>query len=89
MRQEAVTVWRMGGEFYAERRQVLRCYPRPAINRIRSSKWSDNTLLVVASDHLALPNRARQMLQQGRRRNLLWIFPPDGEARTVAKPGQR
>ena len=57
------------------------------INHIRSSKWSENTLLVVASDHLALPNRARQLLKQGRRRNLLWIFPPDGEARTVAKPG--
>ena len=47
------------------------------INKIRSSKYADNTVLVVASDHLAFHNRAQHLLKQGKRKNLLMIFHPD------------
>jgi hypothetical protein len=57
------------------------------IRQIRASEWSDNTLLVVASDHTALKNDAWDILRQGRRRNLLWFFPPDEPAREIDRPG--
>ncbi len=49
------------------------------IRRIRASVHMDNTLLVVASDHIALRNSAFDQLDAGQRTNLLMIFNPDGE----------
>lgn len=46
------------------------------IRKIRDSEWGKKTLLVVASDHLALKNGALDRLSSGPRRNLLWVFPP-------------
>lgn len=40
------------------------------VNKIMASRYAENTLIVLTSDHLALPNRASKMLQQGQRRNL-------------------
>ena len=57
------------------------------VRAIRASEWSENTLLVVASDHTALKNDAWDILQQGRRRNLLWFFPPGEPARDIDRPG--
>ncbi|MFV0478762.1 MAG: sulfatase-like hydrolase/transferase [Parahaliea sp.] len=47
------------------------------VNRLRRSEGFDNTLLVLASDHIALPNAAEDLLKQGQRRNLLMMI--DGE----------
>ncbi|WP_157976631.1 sulfatase-like hydrolase/transferase [Parahaliea mediterranea] len=44
------------------------------IQRIRRSPAFANTLLVVASDHVALRNTATDLLKQGERRNLLMLF---------------
>jgi phosphoglycerol transferase len=58
------------------------------IRKILDSSAANNTLLVVASDHLALRNSAYDELTSGKRTNLLMIFDP---ARKLAgenpKPG--
>ena len=46
------------------------------IRKLRESAASDNTLLVVASDHIALRNSAYDQLTSGKRTNLLMIFDP-------------
>lgn len=46
------------------------------IRMIRESSNANNTLLVVASDHLALRNSAYEKLKSGKRTNLLMIFDP-------------
>jgi phosphoglycerol transferase len=46
------------------------------IRKIRSSKYGENTVVVVSSDHLAMRNTATELLQQGDRRDLLMIFHP-------------
>jgi phosphoglycerol transferase len=58
---------------------AVRCSDKLAaqfIRKIRQSAARDNTLLVVASDHLAMRNTAYKQLQQGKRTNLLMIFDP-------------
>lgn len=45
------------------------------VRRIRSSQWASDTLVVVASDHLALKNDASALLDTTKRRNLLLLFP--------------
>ena len=58
------------------------------IRKIRQSEWGKETVLVVASDHLALKNGALDRLSSGPRRNLLWTFPAgDFQPGMVAKPG--
>lgn len=57
------------------------------IRKIRSSPAFADTVLVVASDHLAMPNLAEDRLQAGPRRNLLMIFTPDLPPARIDKPG--
>lgn len=57
------------------------------IERIMASPHFQNTLLVVASDHLAMPNPASELLDRGDRRNLLMLIEADQQARMVARPG--
>ncbi|MEP4487254.1 MAG: sulfatase-like hydrolase/transferase [Halioglobus sp.] len=58
------------------------------IQRIRQSPYAENTLLVVASDHIALKNEAYDELAQIPRRNLLMLFHPTlAQEREVTKPG--
>ena len=56
------------------------------IDHIRNSPAAENTILVVASDHLAMPNRATDLLEKGERRNLLMIFDDDVPTGQDARP---
>lgn len=58
------------------------------IKNIRDSEWGKDTVLVVASDHLALKNSVLDRLSSGPRRNLLWVFPAgEYEPRAIDKLG--
>ena len=58
------------------------------IKKIRASQYADNTLIVIASDHLALKNRASDILKQGNRKNLfLVIDPSNDQPRTITRKG--
>lgn len=50
------------------------------IHKIRNSPYGRNTVVVVASDHLALRNSATDVLVKGDRRNLFMILDPDQSA---------
>lgn len=49
------------------------------INKIRQSDYSDNTVIVLVSDHLSLKNTATYLLEKGDRRNLFLINTPDSK----------
>lgn len=57
------------------------------INRIRNSKYSKNTIIVVVSDHLALPNIASERLNKHQRRNLFLINIPRQKTKRINKKG--
>lgn len=46
------------------------------VSRIRESPHGADTVIVIASDHLALPNNALHLLQQRERRNLFLVLEP-------------
>src|SRR5690606_9748212 len=50
------------------------------VERIRASPYADDTLIVLASDHLAMPNDLGDVLAGMRRDNLLLFLGP-GRAR--------
>ena len=50
------------------------------INKIRESEFSNNTIIVVTSDHLAQKNSAMNLLKQGERRNLFFINTPESDS---------
>jgi len=53
------------------------------INKILDSEFAEDTLIVLTSDHLAMPNDAYTQLEQGKRRNLFMII--DGAQMVEAK----
>ena len=58
------------------------------VERIRRSEHARNTVIVIASDHLAMRNTAWNVLNQGPRRNLFIVLDPRREPpRRVDKPG--
>ncbi|MCK4604923.1 MAG: sulfatase-like hydrolase/transferase [Deltaproteobacteria bacterium] len=58
------------------------------INKIRQSPYSNNTVIVLASDHLAMRNTARNILKEGSRRNLFMILEPNKDSPTkIQKKG--
>lgn len=57
------------------------------IRHVRASPAFRDTVLVVASDHMAMPNLAREALEAGERRNLLMLFAPGLTPALVVKPG--
>ena len=57
------------------------------IRHIRLDPAFKDTVLVVASDHLAMPNLAEDLLNAGPRRNLLMVFAPDLPPALIGKPG--
>ncbi|SDU09002.1 sulfatase-like hydrolase/transferase [Halopseudomonas salegens] len=57
------------------------------IRRFLASEAAEDTVLVVLSDHLAMPNTATTLLQQGTRRNLVMLFTPDQPSAQINKPG--
>ncbi len=61
---------------------ALKCTDRlisRLVDRIRSSEFAADTLVVVASDHLAMPNHLSHLLEEMPRENLL-LFLGDGIA---------
>lgn len=59
------------------------------IRKIRSSPFSDNTIIVLFSDHLAHPNTASSLLKQSTRpANLTFMVNfPDGRHEEIVHPG--
>ncbi len=47
------------------------------VNKIRASEYSDNTVIVLVSDHLAMKNTASEVLANADRRNLFIINTSD------------
>lgn len=57
------------------------------IRQVRADPALRDMVLVVASDHMAMPNLAQELLEAGPRRNLLMIFDPALDAALVDTPG--
>lgn len=57
------------------------------INHIRSSDSYKDTLVIIASDHLAMKNTAYKTLEQGKRRNLLMFLGQDIEPQLIHTTG--
>lgn len=53
------------------------------VRRIRASPFGKNTVVVVASDHIALPNDVSDLLRDAERRNLLLLFDHDLRPRQI------
>jgi len=53
------------------------------IERIRATPWSDNTIIVVSSDHLAMNNTAWKYLNQHDRSNLFFMLRGNADAGKV------
>lgn len=65
---------------------ALKCTDRlisRLVDRIRSSEFGDNTLVVLASDHLAMPNDLSHVLANQQRENLLLFLGKDIAPRQV------
>jgi len=58
------------------------------IDKIRNSPMGSNTCIVLASDHLAMPNDVSEILgaNTDKRRNLLMIFDSDAKPAKIGKP---
>lgn len=54
------------------------------VDRIRNSPWADDTLVVVSSDHLAMPNDLSEVLAGMQRENLLLFLGSDIAPRRIA-----
>jgi len=48
------------------------------VDKLRSSPYGKDTVIVIASDHIAMRNSAYAMLEKGDRKNMLMILPPPG-----------
>lgn len=57
------------------------------VARIGNSAWGKDTLVVIASDHLAMRNTASETLERGKRRNLFMVIDPDRPGTTLATRG--
>lgn len=57
------------------------------VEKIRNSPYSNQTVIVILSDHLAMPNTAIDILRQGNRSNLFMIQMPEQEHRIVDTKG--
>ena len=58
------------------------------VESISKGPHSDDTIIVVSSDHLAMRNSVYDQLRQGNRKNFLIVIDPDAVGpETVARPG--
>ena len=58
------------------------------IRKIQNSKYANNTLIILTSDHLAMKNTATNLLTKGSRKNLFLVFDPrDKQYTPISKPG--
>ncbi|WP_293711586.1 phosphoglycerol transferase I [Stenotrophomonas sp. UBA7606] len=65
---------------------ALKCSDRlisRLVQRIRDSAFADNTLIVIASDHLAMPNDLSDVLEKQHRENLLLFLGKDVQPRQI------
>jgi len=46
------------------------------VRRVQASTWGKDTVIVIVSDHIAMPNEAITLLDQGIRKNLFLILDP-------------
>lgn len=69
---------------------VVHCADRLAgefIDYLRGSDAFKDTLIFIASDHLAMRNTAWNRLEEGRRRNLFMVLGGEAEAERIDRPG--
>ncbi len=58
------------------------------INKISKSSYSDDTLIVLVSDHLAMKNAATKLLEEGNRTNMFMIIDPNNpDSREISSLG--
>ena len=57
------------------------------VSDLKTSNLLSNTILVIASDHLALPNTAATRLKSQTRKNLVLVFDEALPAGKITKPG--
>ncbi len=58
------------------------------VEKIRSSPYADNTLIVVSSDHLSMRNSASEQLGRGDRKNLFFVIDPSAsKSRKITRMG--
>jgi phosphoglycerol transferase len=58
------------------------------VDRIQHSRFRDNTIIVIASDHLAMRNTAYHLLASGPRNNMFMIIDPaDVQHTAINTPG--
>lgn len=70
--------------------RALKCSDRliaRLVDRIRGSAHAADTLIVIASDHLAMPNDLSHVLARQKRENLLLFLGADLPPREVARAG--
>ncbi len=58
------------------------------VRRLQASPYGKNTVIVIASDHVSMPNAASALLARGERRNLFLVLDPrQPTGRTVNRLG--
>lgn len=57
------------------------------IRKVATSTFFNDTILVIASDHLAMNNSASSLLNKGNRKNLFLIFNFNNKKGLISKPG--
>lgn len=57
------------------------------VNKIRASEYAENTIIVVASDHLVIKNTVTRTLRKGDRKNMFMIIDPSAKPKKVSTPG--
>ena len=69
---------------------AVKCSDRLAadfIEKLKSSPYAKDTLIVVMSDHMAMQNQAMPLLDKGNRRNFFMIIDPENiSPREITKP---
>jgi len=57
------------------------------VQKIRDSEYADDTLIVIASDHLAMPNHISHVIDRMHRENLLLVLGKDIAPQQVTRGG--
>lgn len=55
------------------------------VKKILDSPFASNTVVVIASDHLAMRNTATDLLEQGDRTNMFMVIEPEGKSNKIDK----
>ena len=58
------------------------------VNKILDTKYAENTVIVIASDHLAMRNTAFDKLEDAKRRNMFMIIEPNNKvSKKISRAG--